>query len=107
MSRRRGIANSVSESAPMADSAIIFENPQLLTPGNGLHATDSATARSHRSRPPVPIVLSSIFPSNRFYSTPIVKNVVTQMFSIDVGYKILFYFFLLSRFRIAIHGTTI
>ena len=51
MSRRRGIADSVSESAPVADSAIIFGNTQLLTPGNRLHAADSATACGHRSRP--------------------------------------------------------
>ena len=40
MSKRRGIADSVSESALVADSVIIFGNAQLLTPGNGLHATD-------------------------------------------------------------------
>ena len=52
MSRRRGIADSISESAPVANSAIIFGNAQLLMPRNGLHAADSATVRGHRSHPP-------------------------------------------------------
>ena len=72
MSRRRGIADSVSESAPMADSAIIFGNAQLLTPGNGYmlrilqqRAATGLALRAH----PVPLAAAESAACSLFSST--------------------------------------
>ena len=81
MSRRRGIADSVSKSAPVADCAIIFGNAQLLTLGNGLHVADFATARGHMSHPPgslrahlVPLAVAESVACSLFSSTYTAMN---------------------------------